>query len=159
METIKDSISALIVWLKLTENMPRCLMMRNKTVSLCDKSYEVARKMPNFSEWLRFQLLKPMKTPEEDRKNAPEYVKPKPQKNYLCSICRMGGHYTHECKYQLEGQWWDASLIIMLPSTANTVTNKMRRYRSLPKKSVHCIEWLSSYARRCLNDEVLQLRN
>ena len=79
-------------------------MMRNKTVSLCDKSYEVARKMPNFSEWLRFQLLKPMKTPEEDRKNAPEYVKPKPQKNYLCSICRMGGHYTHECKYQLEGQ-------------------------------------------------------
>jgi len=78
--------------------------MRNKTVSLCDKSYEVARKMPNFSEWLRFQLLKPMSTPEEDRKNAPEYIKPKPQKNYLCRICRMAGHWTDDCKYELEGQ-------------------------------------------------------
>ena len=77
-------------------------MMRNKTVSLCDKSYEVAQKMPNFSEWLRFQLLKPMKTPEEDRRNAPEYVKPKPQKNYLCRICRMSGHWTDDCKYELE---------------------------------------------------------
>ena len=58
--------------------------------------------MPNFSEWLRFQLLKPMKTPEEDRRNAPEYVKPRPQKNYLCRICRMAGHWTDDCKYELE---------------------------------------------------------
>ena len=78
--------------------------MRNKTVSLCDKSYKVATNMPNFSEWLRFQLLKPMKTPEEDRTNAPEYIKPKPQKNYLCRICRMAGHWTDDCKYELEGK-------------------------------------------------------
>ena len=79
-------------------------MMRNKTVSLCDKSYEVARKMPNFSEWLRFQLLKPMKTPEEDRKNAPEYIKPKPHKHHLCRHCRMGGHWSDDCMYVVEGQ-------------------------------------------------------
>jgi len=78
--------------------------MRNKTVSLCDKSYEVACKMPNFSQWLRFQLLKPMKTPEEDRKNAPEYIKPKPHKHHLCRHCRMGGHWSDDCKYVVEGQ-------------------------------------------------------
>jgi len=54
--------------------------------------------MPNFSEWLRFQLLKPMKTPGEDRlKAADAYQKPKPMKNYLCRNCLLAGHWTADC--------------------------------------------------------------
>tara|TARA_R110001606_G_scaffold394116_1_gene564719 strand:+ start:242 stop:481 length:240 start_codon:yes stop_codon:yes gene_type:complete len=72
--------------------------MRNKSVSLCDKSYKIAQNMPNFSEWLRFQLLKPMKTPEEDRlKDAITYQKPQPMKNYLCRNCLLAGHWTADC--------------------------------------------------------------
>jgi|TARA_R110002096_G_scaffold12487_1_gene44932 hypothetical protein len=72
--------------------------MRNKTVSLCDKSYKVAQNMPNFSEWLRFQLLKPMKAPEEDRlKDATSYQKPKPPLNLLCRKCYLAGHWTQDC--------------------------------------------------------------
>jgi hypothetical protein len=32
--------------------------MRNKTVSLCDRSHKIASDMENFSDWLREQLLK-----------------------------------------------------------------------------------------------------
>jgi hypothetical protein len=72
--------------------------MRNKSVSLCDKSYKIAQNMPNFSEWLRFQLLKPMKTPEDDRlKDAIAYQKPQPMKNYLCRNCLLAGHWTADC--------------------------------------------------------------
>lgn len=31
--------------------------MRHKTITLCPTSYEIARKMPNFSQWCRTILL------------------------------------------------------------------------------------------------------
>ena len=31
--------------------------MRKKLVSLCDKTHELAMRLPNFSEWVRSQLL------------------------------------------------------------------------------------------------------
>jgi predicted SprT family Zn-dependent metalloprotease len=31
--------------------------MRHKTITLCPTSYEIAKKMPNFSKWIRDQLL------------------------------------------------------------------------------------------------------
>lgn len=32
--------------------------MRHKTITLCPTTYEIARKMKNFSSWIRQQLLK-----------------------------------------------------------------------------------------------------
>ena len=32
--------------------------MRQKMINLCPTTYEIARKMPNFSEWVRRKLLK-----------------------------------------------------------------------------------------------------
>ena len=32
--------------------------MRHKTITLCPTTYEIARKMPNFSKWIRQKLLK-----------------------------------------------------------------------------------------------------
>lgn len=71
--------------------------MRNKTVSLCDKSYRIACNMPNFSEWLRHQLLKPMPQEEHELKTAAAYVKPNPPKNYLCRNCLGHDHWTADC--------------------------------------------------------------
>jgi len=31
--------------------------MRNKTITLCPTSYELAQKMPNFSGWVRAKLI------------------------------------------------------------------------------------------------------
>ena len=31
--------------------------MRHKTITLCPTTYEIARKMDNFSAWIRIQLL------------------------------------------------------------------------------------------------------
>lgn len=31
--------------------------MRHKTITLCPTSYEIAKKMPNFSQWIRKKLL------------------------------------------------------------------------------------------------------
>ena len=69
--------------------------MRNKTISLCDKSFEVARKMPNFSGWIREQLLKYQ--PVTATTNA---ERPKAPLNYMCKNC-LGNHWTVDCP-QLE---------------------------------------------------------
>jgi hypothetical protein len=71
--------------------------MRNKTVSLCDKSYKIAQNMPNFSEWLRIQILKPMPVEEAEIKSASSYIKPNPPKNLLCKHCLASGHWTADC--------------------------------------------------------------
>lgn len=31
--------------------------MRQKMITLCDETYALAQAMPNFSEWVRYQLL------------------------------------------------------------------------------------------------------
>jgi len=70
--------------------------MRNKTISLCDKSFEVARKMPNFSGWIREQLLRHQPKPKT------EVEKPKPfmNKNAVCKNCgAIGQHWTLECPH------------------------------------------------------------
>jgi len=67
--------------------------MRNKTISLCDKSFDVARKMPNFSGWIREQLL-------QHQPNVKVKVKVKPfvNKNAVCKNCgAVGQHWTLEC--------------------------------------------------------------
>ena len=32
--------------------------MKNKMITLCDETYELAKAIPNFSEWVRSKLLK-----------------------------------------------------------------------------------------------------
>lgn len=32
--------------------------MRQKMITLCPTTYEIAKKMPNFSSWVRLQLMK-----------------------------------------------------------------------------------------------------
>jgi len=69
--------------------------MKNKTISLCDKSFEVARKMPNFSGWIREQILthQPKQKSETSRK-----IKPFVNKNAVCKNCgAIGQHWTLEC--------------------------------------------------------------
>lgn len=71
--------------------------MRHKTISLCDKSFKIAGNMPNFSEWVRIQLLRPAPPEEAELKSASSYVKPKPHMNYLCRNCMLAGHWTADC--------------------------------------------------------------
>ena len=52
--------------------------MRNKTISLCPTSYELAQKMPNFSNWVRKQLLDRDKEHQNARNEA---------KRYRCPAC------------------------------------------------------------------------
>lgn len=67
--------------------------MRNKSISLCDKSYEVAKRMPNFSGWIREQLLRYQ--PEQKVKVE---VKKKTFKHATCRNCGMiGDHWTLDC--------------------------------------------------------------
>lgn len=74
--------------------------MKNKTISLCEKSFEVARKMPNFSGWIREQLLKHQPV---EWKPAPVKNKPWMNKNAVCKNCgAIGQHWTLQCP-ELEG--------------------------------------------------------
>jgi len=76
--------------------------MRHKTITLCLTTYEIARKMDNFSGWIRQELMK---------KQAKQY-KAKPEKEEMhyayCSPCDLsefnkdpdmlkGGHRCKEC--------------------------------------------------------------
>jgi len=67
--------------------------MRNKSISLCDKTFEVAKRMPNFSGWIREQLLRYQ--PEQKVKVE---VKKKTFKHATCRNCGMiGDHWTLDC--------------------------------------------------------------
>jgi len=67
--------------------------MRNKSISLCDKSFEVAKRMPNFSGWIREQLLRYQ--PEQKVKVE---VKKRTFKHATCRNCGMiGDHWTLDC--------------------------------------------------------------
>ncbi len=55
--------------------------MRHKTITLCPTTYEIARKMDNFSGWIRQELMK---------KQATQY-KAKPE------IDEKYGAYCHRC--------------------------------------------------------------
>ena len=67
--------------------------MKNKTVSLCDESFAVAQKMPNFSGWLRHQLLK-----YQPKQKVEVKVKTHVPKNSMCKNCMaIGDHWTMDC--------------------------------------------------------------
>ena len=68
--------------------------MRNKMITLCPTSYEIAQKMPNFSGWVRSQLLKHT---QEVRDNY-DVPKNKPPKHQVCKHCRaIGDHWSLQC--------------------------------------------------------------
>ena len=67
--------------------------MRNKSISLCDKSFEVAKRMPNFSGWIRKQLLA-----YQPKQEVKVEVKKKTFKHATCRNCGMiGDHWTLDC--------------------------------------------------------------
>jgi len=68
--------------------------MRNKSISLCDKSFEVAKRMPNFSGWIRKQLL--AYQPKVEVKV--EVNKRHANKHNVCKNCgAIGQHWTLDC--------------------------------------------------------------
>lgn len=68
--------------------------MRNKSISLCDKSFEVAKRMPNFSGWIREQLL--AYQPKVEVKV--EVNKRHTNKHNVCKNCgAIGQHWTLDC--------------------------------------------------------------
>ena len=68
--------------------------MKNKTISLCERSSIVASRMPNFSGWVREQLLK-YQPPVEVKV---EVKKKRVPKNTMCKNCMaIGDHWTMEC--------------------------------------------------------------
>ena len=67
--------------------------MKNKTISLCERSSIVASRMPNFSGWVREQLLKYQ--PPVKVKPA---VKLHTNRNNVCKNCgAIGQHWTLDC--------------------------------------------------------------
>ena len=49
--------------------------MRTKVISLCDETWRLAQEKPNFSEWVRYQLLAYDEKRREQDKVAHEYWK------------------------------------------------------------------------------------
>ena len=67
--------------------------MVNKTISLCERSAIVAKRMDNFSGWVREQLLKYQPVVEVKAK-----VKRHTNKHNVCKNCGMiGDHWTLDC--------------------------------------------------------------
>jgi len=67
--------------------------MKNKTISLCERSSIVASRMPNFSGWVREQLLK-----YQPKQEVKVEVKKKVFKHATCRNCGMiGNHWTLDC--------------------------------------------------------------
>lgn len=52
-------------------------MKRQKMITLCPTTYEIAQGMPNFSEWVRSQLRK-------IEVNTPQVA---PRRIYVCDVC------------------------------------------------------------------------
>ena len=48
--------------------------MRHKTITLCPTTYEIARKMPNFSKWIRQELMKKHALIAEAKPNLQEKI-------------------------------------------------------------------------------------
>jgi len=71
--------------------------MKQKSITLCDKSFRIASNMPNFSEWIRIQLLRPAPPEEAELKSASTYIKPRPPKHYMCKNCLGLDHWTADC--------------------------------------------------------------
>lgn len=69
------------------------LFMRNKMITLCPTTYETAKKMPNFSSWVRMKLLEYNQTPIKLT------TQPAPvSKNYMCKHClAIEDHWSHNC--------------------------------------------------------------
>ena len=68
--------------------------MKNKTISLCERSSTVASRMPNFSGWVREQLLK-YQPPVEVKV---EVNKRHTNKHNVCKNCgAIGQHWTLDC--------------------------------------------------------------
>ena len=79
-------------------------MKRHKMVNLCPTTYEIARKMPNFSKFVRDQLLK------QDKRNTfrteyhmwcpdhPKYVR-------VSDHPPRFGCYCTTCEREMEGKW------------------------------------------------------
>lgn len=82
-----------IVYIRIDIGVPPPVNMVNKTISLCERSAIVAKRMDNFSGWVREQLLKH----QPERKVKVE-VKKKTFKHATCRNCGMiGDHWTLDC--------------------------------------------------------------
>lgn len=68
--------------------------MRNKMITLCPTTYEIAKQMPNFSAWVRANLLSLQSSPLTISTQAA----PVP-KNYMCKHClAIEDHWSHQCE-------------------------------------------------------------
>jgi len=67
--------------------------MRQKLITLCPNSFELAQKKPNFSAWVRKKLLEEVQTVTED----PIFHK------YKCPLCKMmvesEQRYARQCAF------------------------------------------------------------
>ena len=54
------------------------VIMRHKTITLCPTTYEISRKIPNFSKWIRDKLL------EYNKKAVSTTIK---EKTMRCNTC------------------------------------------------------------------------
>lgn len=70
--------------------------MRNKTISLCPTSFELAQRMPNFSNWVRLQLLA---------------IQPKPPKTYLHRECDTFMEIEYDTHHQVWNGWCETCQI------------------------------------------------
>jgi len=58
--------------------------MRHKTITLCPTTYEIARKMDNFSAWIRQELMKKQAT---EYKAKPEPIQERQKYGAYCDSC------------------------------------------------------------------------
>jgi formylmethanofuran dehydrogenase subunit E len=58
--------------------------MRHKTITLCPTTYEIARKMDNFSAWIRQELMKKQAT---EYKAKPELIQERQKYGAYCDSC------------------------------------------------------------------------
>ena len=81
------------MYIRIDIGLPTGLGMVNKTISLCERSATVAKRMNNFSGWVREQLLK-YQPPVEVKVEVKRHT----NRNNVCKNCgAIGQHWTLDC--------------------------------------------------------------
>lgn len=66
------------------------LFMRNKMITLCPTTYEYAKKMPNFSHWVRMKMMEEIVIVANESQSEPKKVE------IDCPNCELKGD--HFCR-------------------------------------------------------------
>lgn len=82
--------------------------MRHKTITLCPTTYEIAKKMPNFSAWIREELMKHQGMNQRIEAVYQMWCPEHPDLIRTYQKPPRFGVYCLMCELEMEGKWVEA---------------------------------------------------